>query len=230
MSGWTTDLLRLLFPQYCVMCGNLLERTEEYLCATCQRDLPRTHFTADGANPLEREFWGHAPVTRAAAHFFYYKHNAACRILYELKYNHFPQIGVYMGQMMAREMQPSGFFEGIDLLVPVPLAPSRERQRGYNQCDMLAKGVSRVTSIPVSTGQLVRHVANPTQTRKGRMERWDNVQGIFSVTDVTPFSGRHILLIDDVITTGATLVSCMQALSAVPNLKVSILALAFVRE
>jgi len=181
-------------------------------------------------NPLERIFWGRVEVKHAASFFFYYKDNAACRILYELKYNHCPQIGVYMGKVMAREMVSSGFFEDIDLLVPIPLAAAKKRKRGYNQCDKLAAGISAITSIPVCTDVLVRRVANPTQTRKRRMERWENVQGIFSITSIAPLSGKHILLIDDVVTTGATLISCMEALSVIPNLTVSVLTLAVARE
>ncbi len=230
MIGWMHDILELLFPRSCVMCGQRLTRTEEHVCISCLRSLPRTHYAMEAGNPLERDFWGRTDVRHAAAFFFYYKDNAACRILHELKYNHCPQIGVYMGKVMAGEMVPSGFFKDIDLLVPVPLAGVKKRKRGYNQCDKLAAGISAVTSIPVSTGVLVRRVANPTQTRKRRMERWENVQGIFSVTNATFLSGKHILLIDDVVTTGATLISCVEALSVVPNLSVSVLTLAVARE
>lgn len=224
------DILDLLFPRSCVMCGQRLARAEEYVCLSCLRGLPRTHYDTAAGNPLERAFWGRADVKRAAAFFFYYKDNAACRILHELKYNRCPQIGVYMGKVMTVAMVPSGFFQGIDLLVPVPLAAAKKRKRGYNQCDKLAAGISAVTSIPVCADALVRRVANPTQTRKRRTERWDNVQGIFSVANAAPLSGKHILLIDDVVTTGATLVSCMEALSVVPDLSVSVLTLAVARE
>lgn len=179
---------------------------------------------------MERSFWGRADVERAAAYFFYYKENAACRILHELKYRNTPEVGICMGKVMAEEMRSSGFFCGIDCLVPVPLAPSKRKKRGYNQCEMIAEGISAVISVPVSTGRLVRRVANPTQTKKRRMERWENVQGIFAVEDAAAYSGKHILLIDDVMTTGATLISCMEALSVVPNLKVSVLTLALTRE
>lgn len=225
-----SDLLDLLFPRCCVMCGRRLTRTEEHVCIACLRRLPRTHYERSPENPLERNFWGKASLQRAAGWFFYYKDNAACRILYELKYHHCPQIGVYAGKVMAGEMVASGFFEGIDLLVPVPLAAVKRRKRGYNQCEKLAEGVSAVTSLPVNTTALVRKVANATQTKRRRMERWENVQGIFAVADAVALEGKHILLIDDVVTTGATLTACMEALSAVPGLAISVLTLAVARE
>lgn len=226
MSDW----LELLFPRCCVMCGRRLTRPEEHVCVGCLRALPRTYYCRQPDNPLEQALWGRAEVERAAACFFYYRDNAACRILHELKYNHCPQIGVYMGKVMVAEMESSGFFKDIDVLVPVPLAAEKKKTRGYNQCEMLADGISAKTSIPVNTSALVRTVANPTQTRKRRMERWENVQGIFSVTETDTLSGKHILLIDDVATTGSTLLSCVEALSVVPDLTVSVLTLAVARE
>lgn len=230
MNTWMNDLLDLLFPRCCVMCGRRLARTEEHLCVSCLRGLPRTYYHNEPDNSLEKNFWGRATVERAVAYFFYYKDNAACQILYELKYHHCPQIGVYMGKLAAAEMKDSGFFKQIDVLVPVPLAPVKRKKRGYNQCDKLAEGISFITSIPINTESLIRSVANPTQTKRRRMERWTNVQGVFSVVDTEQLSGKHILLIDDVVTTGATLISCMEALSVVPDLTVSVLALAVARE
>lgn len=230
MSSWMSDLLELVFPRCCVMCGKRLAKTEEHVCASCSRGLPRTYYYKEADNPLAKGFWGRAEVERAAAYFYYYKDNAACRILYALKYHHCPQIGVYMGKQMAAEMLPSGFFEQIDVLVPVPLASKKKKKRGYNQCEKLAEGISFVTSIPADTTSLARCVSNPTQTKKRRMERWENVQGIFSVVSPEQLAGKHILLIDDVVTTGATLISCMDALSVVPGLRVSVLTLAVAHE
>ncbi len=230
MSGWMNDLLDLLFPRCCVVCGRRLAKAEQYLCASCSRALPRTYYYKVKDNPLERNFWGRAEVERAAAFMYYYKDNDACRILHNLKYYHMPQIGVCMGRQMAFEMLSSGFFKEVDVVVPVPLAKARQKQRGYNQCEMLAQGISAVTGLPVVSDCLVRKVTNSTQTHKRRMERWENVQGIFALVSVEPFIGKHVLLIDDVVTTGATLLSCMEALSQVPDLKVSVLTLAVAHE
>lgn len=230
MVSWMNDLLDLLFPRCCVMCGKRLAKAEEYICVSCSRELPRTYYCKEPDNPLAKSFWGRATVERAAAYFYYYKDNAACRILYTLKYYNCPEIGVYMGKQMAGEMNRSGFFQQIDVLIPVPLASKKRKKRGYNQCEKLAEGISYVTSIPVDTTSLIRRVANPTQTRKRRMERWENVQGIFSVVSPEKLVGKHVLLIDDVVTTGATLISCMDALSVIPQLQVSVLTLAVARE
>jgi ComF family protein len=224
--SWWSSLLELFFPRTCVMCGKKLLPGEEFLCLSCLMRLPRTHYERQPDSPLWYRFAGRAQVERAAGYFFYERGASTARVLYQLKYHHCPEIGVYLGRRMGEALLPSGFFEGIDVLVPVPLAPKKKRKRGYNQCEELAKGLSAVTGLPMDTRSLVRRVANPTQTTKGRLERWGNVQGIFAMTDVEALRGKHLLLLDDVVTTGATLLSCMEALREVPDIRISVLALA----
>ncbi len=230
MLGWVRDFFDLLFPRCCVVCGRKLASSEQFVCACCLRDLPRTYFYKDTDNPLARNFWGLAELERAAGFIFYRRDNAVRHILYHLKYYHQPRIGVFMGRLMAREVGRHNYFDGIDVLVPVPLSKPRQRHRGYNQCQMLAQGISEVTGLPIDNRSLIRKVANVSQTKMRRMDRWDNVQGIFALTDTTALVGKHVLLIDDVVTTGATLLSCIETLSAVPGLKVSILTLAVTKE
>ena len=144
-----------------------------------------------------------------------------------MKYSDRPEIGERMAATAAKELLERGFFEGVDIIVPLPLSRKKKSQRGYNQCDQIAIGISKVTGIAIDNKSVIRHIANATQTHKQREERWKNVENIFSVTDSPSLKGKHILLVDDVLTTGATLTSCGKAiLAASPDTKISIFTLA----
>ena len=216
----------LLFPRKCIPCEQRLTLHEKFICVSCLRDIPLVNHTSFIDNPMARLFWGTLPVERSTAYFYYHRSSAFSRILFEMKYNGHPQVGYTMGCIMARHLLQKGFFEGIDAIIPVPLSAKRKRQRGYNQCDFLAQGVSSVTTIPLEKKCLLRAISNPTQTRLGRMERRKNVEGIFQLKHPEYLSGKHILLLDDVLTTGATVFSCGKTLSSIPNIKISILSLA----
>lgn len=227
--SWIIDFFRLFFPQTCAVCGGMLGEKENYVCVHCHAHLPRTYYYLEEENEVARLFWGKVPLTRAASYFYYSKGSDYCQILYQLKYHQCKEIGEVMGRCMAAEMQTSMFFSGIDLIVPVPLHKKKEHQRGYNQCEWIAKGVSGVTGIPVNTSGLIRDVYNPTQTKKSAYERWENVENVFSVIYPEEFAGKHILLIDDVLTTGATLCACASVLKELGKAEVSILTLAVSR-
>lgn len=222
--SWLHDFSDLLFPRSCVVCGRKLGGGERYLCVHCLRDLPRTHYSDEPDNPLARRLWGFATLERAASFIYYRNDNHVRHILYHLKYYHQPQIGIFMGRLMAQEIG-AAYFDGVDVLVPVPLAAPRQRHRGYNQCQMLAEGIAAVTALPIDNRSLIRHIANVSQTHLHRADRWDNVQGIFDLTDTAALAGKHVLLIDDVVTTGATILSCIQTLSAIPGIRLSVLTL-----
>ena len=178
-------------------------------------------------NPIEKLFWGILPVERVASYIHYSKESPYNNLIHRMKYSDRPEIGERMAETAANELMKQGFFTGIDIIVPLPLSKKKKRQRGYNQCDYIAKGISKATGITVDSNSVIRHIANATQTHKHRDERWKNVENIFSVTDAAALSGKHILLVDDVLTTGATLTSCGSAiLTAVPDAKISIFTLA----
>jgi ComF family protein len=178
---------------------------------------------------MARLFWGIIPVERAAALFYYEAGSETANILYELKYHNHPEIGVVMGRMIGREFSESGFFDGIDMLVPIPLARSRQRHRGYNQSRSIAEGISQITGQPISD-QLVRrtHFVK-SQTQMGRRERQENVADVFEVKNLDGIHGRHLLLIDDVVTTGATITACARELLKAGDVTLSILSLGFVK-
>ena len=229
ISFWRR-LLDLIARRLCVVCGHRLTVTEEVICAKCNFHLPRTGFHHHAYdNEMAKLFWAQIPIEKATAFFYYEAHAETANIIYELKYKNHPEIGNIVGRMLAKEIQPSGFFDGIDGIVPVPLAKKRLRQRGYNQSMEIAQGVSEMTGLPIYMKVVRRNSFKGSQTNKGRWDRQENVEHVFELTDATAVSNKHLLLIDDVITTGATCIACAKALCQSGNIRISILALGFAK-
>ena len=223
-------LFDLISPRLCIVCGERLSVTEEVICGKCNLHLPRTGFQRDPReNVMTKMFWGRIPIERATALFYYESHAETANILYELKYKNHPEIGETMGRMMARELQRGDFFDGIDGIVPVPLAKRRERQRGYNQSMEIAKGVSEITNLPIYNKVVKRKTFNGSQTSKGRWERNENVENVFELLDGDSVRGKHLLIIDDVVTTGATVIACAKEISKAEGVRFSVLSLGFAK-
>ncbi len=223
---WISDLLDIIFPRSCAVCGKSLSSGERDICINCLMDLPRIPAYTIG-NPIEKLFYGILPVERVASYIHYSKESPYNNLIHRAKYSDRPEIGERMAVTAATELMKQGFFTDVDIIVPLPLSKKKKAQRGYNQCDYIARGISKVTNIAINSTSVVRHKANETQTHKHREERWKNVENIFSVTDAAALSGKHILLVDDVLTTGATLTSCGRAiLHAAPDARISIFTLA----
>ncbi|GAE21594.1 ComF family protein [Bacteroides pyogenes] len=230
IKKWLAAFVSLLFPRCCVVCGGPLAQGEACICTMCNINLPRTGYHLRKDNPAERLFWGKIPVERASSFFFYRKGSDYRHILHRLKYRGEKETGEAMGRCMASELLSSGFFSGIDVIVPVPLHRKRHRARGYNQSEWIARGVSGVTGLPVETDSVVRCKHTATQVGKSVFARWENVDGIFSVVRPGRFAGKHVLIIDDVLTTGATTAACACSLVEAGNVRVSILTLAVAAE
>ncbi len=226
LKTWFLSFVHLFFPRQCAVCGNALQEGEEGICMKCNMDMPRTNYHLHQENPIERLFWGKIPLERATSYFFYHKGSDFCNILHQLKYGGRKDIGDVMGRFMAAELISTGFFRGIDKIVPVPLHPRKQKLRGYNQSECLAHGISVVTGIPVDFSSVVRKKHTDTQTRKSVYERWENVDGIFTLCEAETFKGKHILIVDDVLTTGSTTTACADAFKGVEGLRISILTLA----
>ncbi len=230
MTNWWTRLLDFISPRQCVVCDNRLSPTERSLCSRCLLHLPRTtyQFTPTD-NPMAQLFWKLIPIQRAAALIYYEPRSEVARVVYQLKYGDRPDIGEDMGRLMASEMQLAGFFDDIDLLLPVPLSPKRLRQRGYNQSEQLARGISDITHLPIVTKAVRRKHFRQSQTQLNRQQRQENVEDMFQLHDATPLRDRHVLLIDDICTTGATLIACANAVRDVPGIRISVLTLGFTK-
>lgn len=222
---WISDLIDLIFPRHCHVCGEVLSRQEQDICVNCLYKLPKIEKIH--LDEIEKTFWGRCDVVSALSYMYYRKESPYNRLLHRMKYDNHPEIGLRLATMATESIMPSGFFEGIDAIVPLPLSKRKQRQRGYNQCDYIAEGVSLKTGIPVIKDCIVRTKANETQTHKSRDERWKNVEGIFYLTKPEALEGKHILLIDDILTTGATLTNCAIAIQQGCNCKISVFTLAY---
>ena len=221
-------LIDTLAPRSCTICGSRLTVTEEVMCACCNQCLPRTGYSKSAFdNRLSRLFWGRIPIEKGAALFFYKAHSDTSRLLYQLKYGGHPELGERLGQIVAAEFAQDGFFDGITAVLPVPLARQRERERGYNQSVEIARGVCEETGLPLLFNALERITFHGSQTQKDRWERNENVDKAFHLLDASAVSNQHILLIDDVITSGATLVAVVKEVLKGNNVKVSVLSLGF---
>jgi ComF family protein len=200
-----SNTAHLFYPHICSGCGSDLLPEGNQLCARCISNLPHTNYAMTAANPIEKIFWGRIPVKAAHSEFYFAKESLVQQLIHQLKYKGNQEIGVYLGEIMGRTLIKSNRFMNIDAIVPLPLYPDKERKRGYNQAAVICSGMSAVMGIPVLLNNLVRQRFTETQTKKHRTERWENVEGSFAVKNAGALQGRHLLLVDDVVTTGATL-------------------------
>lgn len=221
-----SDFFNLFFPLRCCGCDAGLLLGEKYICLQCMSKLPKTNFHRIVDNPVEKLFWGRVNFERASAYLLFVKHGMTQKIIHNLKYRNRPDVGEYLGRICALDYADSTFFENIDCLIPVPLHEIKKRKRGYNQSFHIAKGISQVTNIPVIDDVLIRRVYNESQTKKNRAERFANVENDYAVVNHSLIADKHCLLIDDVLTTGATIDACAAKLLAVSGTKLSILTMA----
>lgn len=219
------ELANLFYPDVCVVCGNELLEKEVCVCLKCLSELPKTYDYLQKENALEKLMAARIPFERIASYCIYSKGGMLPPLIHHLKYYGKQEIGKLLGRLFALDLLGSEFLEPIDLIVPVPLHPKREKSRGYNQAEMIARGLSEVTSLPVSSNNLIRVIFNPTQTKRTKTQRWENVKGIFDMANASFFDNRHLLLVDDVITTGSTIEACGIALRKCNGTKISIAAL-----
>ena len=225
MYGWLRDIGDFFFPRCCLVCGRVLLHDEDFLCCHCLLNLPRTGYGNVPDNPMAQLFYGKLPVERCNAYFLFTEGGDYRRLIHRIKYNGEKECGAYLGNLFARENAATGFFDSIDYLVPVPLHRRKLRQRGYNQSEWIARGLAEKLNKPVDTEHLVHRIENVSQTRKGVFDRYLNMQDVFAVDDPQAFADKHVLLVDDVVTTGSTLEACIQALLQSPGVKASVFAL-----
>ena len=223
-GGWNS-LKDLFYPSCCTLCGEVLQPEERYVCQECLRELPRTETGDHRGNRVEALFEDIEKVVRGAT-FCYFSHDSDFRrLIHAVKYRGKAGLGEYLGEQAGREMLDSRFFEGIDLIVPVPLHKKRERRRGYNQAEYICIGLGRATGIAVDTQHLRRKRATPSQTTLSSDEREQNMEDAFEVVNGKDWQGKHILLVDDIITTGATMRACIHKMTPIRGCHISVFAL-----
>ena len=216
------SLINLLFPRTCAACGNLLLEGEDTVCTTCRFLLPKTGYEQHSDNPLAQIFYGQMPFNAVMAEFFFSKTGKVQHLIHGLKYHHCRENGIFLGQEIGKSLLQASDYQGIEFIVPIPLHPKKEKRRGYNQSHVIAEGISEIMNIPIAENCLVRRVFTDTQTKKSREDRWQNVKDIFEVKNPEKLKGKHVLLVDDVLTTGATLLSAGKALMQVEGIKISV--------
>lgn len=227
LTTLNTNLLEFFFPTLCVTCGNRLITQENFLCIDCWYDLPVTNFHHRSGNKVEQLFWGRVQIENATAFFAYNKGSNYQQLIHFIKYKGQKELGLETGRRFGMSLTESPQFNSVDIIIPVPLHPKKQKKRGYNQSEWIAKGISESMKKLLSVNNLCRNLHTSTQTRKNRYERWENVDNIFEVIQSGEFEGKHVLIIDDVVTTGSTLESCALQLLKIENVKVSIATLAF---
>jgi ComF family protein len=224
---WFADFTHLFFPHTCVGCGSDLLENDQTVCLHCYSQLPETGFCNHPNNPIEKIFYGRLPVKEAMAAYYFTKNSVLQRLIHTLKYRNNPEVGLQLGKWMGVLLQNSGRFTRLDALIPLPLFPEKEKKRGYNQAAVLCRGIADIINVPVVNDLVIRQRFTETQTKKARNERWLNVEGSFIVTDPLQLAGKHVLLVDDVITTGATIEACGHAINQIETAMLSIAVLAW---
>lgn len=220
------SLLHLLFPHVCTGCGNDVLSEESLLCMRCIEAMPETNFEQHTGNPVEKTFWGRLPLMAATAQFYFTKESLMQHLMHQFKYKGNRDLGFQLGCIMGEQVRKSGRFDA-DVLVPLPLFPAKEKRRGYNQATVLCEGMAKVMKIPVLDKVISRPQHTETQTKKGRVERWKNIEGKFFLDNPAAVENKKVLIVDDVVTTGATLEACGMELLKASGVQLSIATLCY---
>ncbi len=223
---YLNDFISLLYPKLCAACEDVLLRNENVICTSCLFHLPKTNYHKYADNPVSKTFWGRIPIESAASLYYFTKLGAVQNMIHQFKYKGDKKIGVYLGKMYGLELKKSDLFSKIDVIIPVPLHPKKEKKRGFNQSLIFAQGLSDSMQKPIDSISLIRTYASETQTKKTRFKRWENVKEIFSLQNAEHLAGKNILLVDDVITTGATIEACGGLLLGIKGVKLYIVSIA----
>lgn len=222
-----TDVIGLLFPELCNACGTHLYYGEKQMCTKCLYDLPYTDYHLHQDNRVAKQLWGRLPINAAMAMLYFRKGTKVQNLMHSLKYKGQTEVGVYLGNLLGDKLRLGTLYNDIDLIIPVPLHPKKERLRGFNQSKFIADGIAEALKVSVSTSHLFRAQSTESQTKKTRYTRYENMQSVFKINQKEQLENLHVLLIDDVITTGATLEACGNALLSAGIKKLSIAAIAF---
>ena len=227
IKAWYEALVHVFYPSLCYGCNNELIQGDQYICLQCQTEMGRTYFESIRDNPVEKLFWGRADIQCSARTFYYIDKTPLQQIVHHIKYRQVKELGIHMGEIMG--IHGTEFFTECktDLCIPMPLHPKKEYKRGYNQASLLCEGIFKQTGIPYNEKALVRNENTRTQTKKSRIERWKNVASVFDVIEPSIINDKHVVVVDDVITTGASTEACVNMLLQHGAKTVGIYSLAF---
>lgn len=223
------EIFNIFYPEICLCCKDPLTTNEKIICITCRHELPITNFTTEKNNLIEQIFYGRVHITEATSLLYFLKKGKVQQLIHELKYNNQQQVGNFIGEWLAEEMLASKRFKTIDCIIPVPLHKKKQQKRGYNQVSNFGKLLAEKLRIPFYENVLIKTFDTKTQTKKLRIERWKNAEHQFKIQNIEFIENKHILLIDDLITTGATLEACILSLNIAKNSTVSIASMAYTK-
>jgi len=229
MISLLDEIVSLFYPNHCLLCGHPLVRNEQFICLHCHCNLPRTNYHFNKGNPARDLFAGYQQINEVTSFLFFEKESITQKLIHSLKYRGNKLLATFLGRTAALEIKNDGFYASIDTIIPIPLHPKKEKRRGYNQSEWIAKGIASVYGCNMDTKRLKRITDTQSQTLKSVYDRHVNVEKIFELSEPELFYGKHILLIDDVLTTGATLSSCIDTLITVPDIMISIFSLSIAR-
>lgn len=221
------NFINLIYPRLCASCRATLKEGEKTICVFCLSELPRSSFYLDQDNPVAKLFWGKVKLETAIASFVFVKKGKIQQLMHELKYKGTTEVGEVLGVELGKDLQKVENLLKIDYVIPVPLHPKKLKIRGYNQSDYIAFGVAKVLGSSVGDEFFIRNKHSESQTKKSKYERWENVGSIFNIDKIEELENKHVLIVDDVVTTGSTIEACCKALENVKGVKISVATLAF---
>ncbi len=227
IAAAVNDFSHLFFPHNCLGCGTDVLQNDAVLCIQCFTKLPVTGFIEQPNNPVEKIFYGRASIEHAVSAFYFTKDSTMQRLITDLKYRNNKNAGFYLGKLLGMQLAGTERFNNVDVIIPLPLNPKKEKKRGYNQATVIAEGIQTEWNKPLLIKAVARKLFTETQTQKGRIDRWQNMQDVFMVKDAPALQDKHILLVDDVVTTGASLEACASVILKVPGAKVSVATVAY---
>jgi ComF family protein len=221
------DFLSLIYPRHCEACAGNLFGHEQFLCNKCRLTLPKSNYHVNTDSQLIRTFSGRVPLANAGCYFLYEKSGKVQKLLHAIKYQEQKELGEHLGTLYGNDLSKEETFRNIDVILPIPLHKNKLKARGFNQSEWFAQGLSKSLLKELDTTSLERITDTATQTKKKKYQRWENVEGIFKLQNENNLVNKHVLLVDDVVTTGATIEACWQALKHVEGIKISLVSIAF---
>ena len=221
------DFMSLIYPRHCEACGNNLFKHEVYICNFCKLNLPKSNYHKNVKNELSQTFIGRVPLENSLCYYLFEKSGKVQKLLHAIKYQNQKELALFIGELYGQDLIKEKTLDEIDVIIPVPLHQKKIKLRGFNQSEWFAKGLAQTLNKPLDIVSLERAEETSTQTKKKKYERWENVEGIFKLKDDKALINKHVLLVDDVITTGATIEAAWMALKEIEGIKISVISIAF---